>query len=513
MRRWRRRSSYDPPRPGTARRFLPPAARQSRFSSFGLRHQNLRRAAVLSILDGCDAPPRLQARFALGSSGSKTMSKWTGGNQFSLLENGEAFFPRVFECIAAAEREVILETFIWFDDEVGKQLQKALIAAGRRGVRVDVTIDDYGSPDLSAAFLSELAEAGVRVHVFDPGPRLWGWRTNVFRRMHRKIVVIDGARAFVGGINYSVDHLIRHGPEGKQDYAVEATGPIVQSIHAFTCKALEAGRRNARTTLWSRLSERFFRRAGSIARTLRPDNTPPADSGSGSPQKGGAAIFVIRDNRKHTDDIERHYRVGIRAARKRIIIANAYFFPGYRLLKELRKAARRGVDVRLILQGQPDMPIVKVAASMLYHHLIAAGVHVHEFIERPLHGKVAVFDDQLATVGSSNLDPLSLSLNLEANLVIKDAGFNQTLTERLQHLLDHGCKEIGPGDIQESGRWRIVRSFFVFHFLRLYPAWGGWLPAHAPQLQPAHHPVAPESEPAGNHARAAAEPVHRTSAG
>ncbi len=441
------------------------------------------------------------------------MHRWIAGNQFNLLENGEAFFPRVFECIASAEREVILETFIWFDDEVGRQLQEALIAAGRRGVQIDVTIDDYGSPDLSEQFLSELAAAGVRVHVFDPGPRLWGWRTNVFRRMHRKIVVIDGVRAFVGGINYSVDHLISHGPTAKQDYAVEVTGPIVQSVHTFSCKALEAGRRNARTTLWSALRERFSTRAKSIARTLRPDNSQPAESVGASPGQGGSAVFVTRDNRKHTDDIERHYRVGIRAARRRIIIANAYFFPGYRLLKELRKAARRGVDVRLILQGQPDMPIVKVAASMLYHHLMGAGVHIHEFVERPLHGKVAVFDDQLATVGSSNLDPLSLSLNLEANLVIKDAGFNQQLGERLQFLLDHGCKEIGPGDIEESSRWRVIRSFFVFHFLRRYPAWGGWLPAHAPRLRPAHRPITPDSETPGSTPSATTGPAHPTSAG
>jgi cardiolipin synthase len=119
-------------------------------------------------------------------------NRWVGGNRVTLLENGEAFFPRVFECIATAEREVLLETFILFEDKVGQALQAALLTAARRGVQIDMTFDGYGSPDLSAAFISALTQSGVRVHVFDPSPRLWGYRTNLFRRMHRKIVVIDG---------------------------------------------------------------------------------------------------------------------------------------------------------------------------------------------------------------------------------------------------------------------------------------------------------------------------------
>ena len=409
------------------------------------------------------------------------MSKWISGNQFTLLENGEEFFPRVFECVAAAEREVVLETFIWFDDKVGKALQAALITAGSRGVQIDVTIDDYGSPDLTPEFLSALAAVGVRVHVFDPGPRLWGWRTNLFRRMHRKIVVVDGARAFVGGINYSADHLADFGPMAKQDYAVEIVGPIVASIHAFVHRALAAGQRNAQATLMGRLRERFSAQAHTLVQTLRPTSLP-----DDKPQGEAAGIFVTRDNRNHTSDIERHYRIAIRSAHRRIIIANAYFFPGYRLLRELRRAARRGVDVRLILQGAPDMAIVKTAASMLYHHLLGAGVRIFEYRERPLHGKVAVFDDALSTVGSSNLDPLSLALNLEANVLIKDRVFTQHLSERLEHLIAKSCKQILASDIEASGRWRVIRSFFLFHLLRRYPAWGGWFPAHAPRLTLAH---------------------------
>ncbi|MEO6322970.1 MAG: cardiolipin synthase ClsB [Polaromonas sp.] len=401
------------------------------------------------------------------------MTPWVSGNLFHLLENGEAFFPRVFECIAAARQEVVLETFILFEDKVGLALHAALLQAASRGVQIDITIDGFGSPDLSPAFISALTQAGVRVHVFDPAPRLWGWRTNVFRRMHRKIVVVDGQRAFVGGINYSADHLADFGPTAKQDYAVEVQGPIVALIHAFVRDALAEGQRTAARSFGSHLRQRLSDRARRLSLGWRAAPEPAGEA---------AAIFVTRDNRLHTTDIERHYRIAIRAARHRVVIANAYFFPGYRLLKEMRKAARRGVVVQLILQGEPDMAIVKIAASLLYHHLLTAGVQIFEYCERPLHGKVAVSDDEWSTVGSSNLDPLSLSLNLEANVIIKDRAFNQQLTARLEHLMQHNCKQIAAGDLVESNWWRVVRSFFVFHLLSRYPAWAGWLPAHAPRM-------------------------------
>ncbi|MEP6791719.1 MAG: cardiolipin synthase ClsB, partial [Ramlibacter sp.] len=193
-------------------------------------------------------------------------------------------------------------------------------------------------------------------------------------------------------------------------------------------------------------------------------------------------MFVTRDNREHTNDIERHYRIAIRSARQRVVIANAYFFPGYRLVKELRKAVRRGVDVRLILQGEPDMPIVKTAASMLYHYLVLGGVRVYEYCDRPLHGKVALADDEWATVGSSNLDPLSLSLNLEANVIIRDREFNRTLHERLDHLMRTSCKCIQREELGELRGWKLLQSFVAFHLIRRYPAWAHWLPAHAPRL-------------------------------
>ncbi|KDB91578.1 cardiolipin synthase ClsB [Bordetella bronchiseptica] len=272
---------------------------------------------------------------------------WRDGNRFAILENGASYFPRVYTAIGKAREEILIETFILFDDAVGRELREALMAAARRGVRIDVTVDGYGSDSLPPDFIAGLVELGVGFHVFDPRPRLLGMRTNLFRRLHRKIVAIDGTLAYVGGLNFSADHLDDYGPQSKQDYAIEIAGPLAADIRDFARAALAA------------VPRRRWRRARPAA--------PPQAAGP------ARARLVVRDNDQHTNDIEQSYRVAIRAARRDIVIANAYFFPGYRLLRDLRAAAARGVRVRLILQGEPDMPIAQLGARLLYDALAEHG--------------------------------------------------------------------------------------------------------------------------------------------
>ncbi len=388
---------------------------------------------------------------------------WTEGNAVTLLENGDAYFPRLFDAIASARQEVLLETFILFEDRVGLQLRALLVAAAQRGVQVDLTVDGWGTPGLSEAFVDSLADSGARLHVFDPGPRPFGWRPRALRRLHRKIVVVDGRIAFVGGINYSDDHLGDHGPGAKQDYAVEVLGPLVSRLRRFLIAQLPPAPRPA-----------------------QPSPPEPPD-----PPVAGAmrARLAVRDNHEHPDDIERHYRTALRGARERVLIANAYFFPGYRLVRELRLAARRGVDVRLILQGQPDMPIARTAASTLYLHLLRAGVRIFEYRLRPLHGKVALVDGRWATVGSSNLDPLSLALNLEANVEVDDAGFNAGLHAHLTNLMARDCREVQAQALPRVRGLALLRTYLAFHLMRKFPAWARSLPRPAQPLQAA--PLAP----------------------
>lgn len=368
-------------------------------------------------------------------------------HRLRLLENGEEFFARVNEAVDAARREILLETFILFEDKVGQELHRRLVEAARRGVRVELTVDGYGSPGFSHDFLSALADAGARLRVFDPHKPLLGMRMHMFRRLHRKLLVVDGERAFVGGINFGADHLADFGPRAKQDYSLEIEGPLVATVRGFMRTALEGDGTGER---WR----------------------PPRH------QHGDAVRFVVRDNHRHSRAIEAEYRQAIRAAREEVIIANAYFFPGYGFLRDLRQAARRGVAVALVVQGEPDTPLAQTAARTLYRHLVEGGVEIYEYCRRPFHGKVAVIDGEWATVGSSNLDPLSLSLNLEANVFVRDRDFAADLRERLQSLLRRDCQVVDHSRMPPWRPWHVVTRPLLFHFLRRFPDWAGLLPAH-----------------------------------
>ncbi|MNT36878.1 putative cardiolipin synthase YbhO [compost metagenome] len=204
--------------------------------------------------------------------------------------------------------------------------------------------------------------------------------------------------------------------------------------------------------------------------------------------------MVERDNQRQRNAIEEQYLLAFRSARKRLVVANAYFFPGYRLLRELRNAARRGVQVTLILQGQPDMRWVRALSRLLYNYLLRDGVTIYEYCQRPLHGKVALVDDEWSTVGSSNLDPLSLAFNLEANLLIRDRAFNQHLYEHLSELGAQHCKPVTLERMVHGYWWRAPLIFMCFHIIRRFPVIAGWFPAHRQTLQS----LQPDAEVDGN---------------
>lgn len=401
---------------------------------------------------------------------------WTHGNRVRLLENGEEYYPRVFEAIRSARFQVLIETFILFEDKVGLALKQVLVEAARRGVNVVVTVDGWGTPSekLSDRYIHELAQAGVELRVHGQP----GWlgkhlgfvrRLSVFYRLHRKTVVIDGRLAFIGGINFAADHLADFGALSKQDYAVELQGPIVDEMQRLL-DPLSADRPGLRAR-WRRW------------------RTPPALRAPSPPAGDADAMLVVRDNGRHTNDIERHYRLAIRTAREEVLIACAYFFPSYTLLRELRRAARRGVQVRLILQGKPDMAIVPIAARLVYNYLIKNGVQIHEYCKRPLHAKVALVDDVWSTVGSSNLEPFSLSLQLEANVMLRDRAFNRELRARLLSLIENDCIAVDPAKLPPDNWWRAIVGVIVFHFLRHFPWWLQRLPIpHAPDVSVAEPP-------------------------
>lgn len=377
-----------------------------------------------------------------------------GGNQVELLEGGDELFPRLCAAIAGAQREVWLATYIYHDDFAAQAVTSSLAAAAARGVAVHVVVDGFGSKATLPTLRQQLGAVGVRLEVFRPLDRWWAWlQPGQLRRLHQKLCVCDESVAYVGGINVIDDrHDMNHGwtDTPRLDFAVELRGPLAGSVHATT-RAMWARAHLARAwreevrTLAS--GARPAQQAIDLLRQLR--GAGPAEGGPG-PHQPMQAAFVVRDNLRQRRAIERSYVEAIRKARWRVDIAVPYFYPGHNFRRALRQAARRGVRVSLLMQGKVDYRIAAHAARALYAELQGHGVRIFEYTPAFLHAKVAVVDESWATVGSSNIDPLSLLLNLEANVVVRDAGFARVLAARFDaaYAVSH---EVKPG----SGRgWR-----------------------------------------------------------
>ncbi|PKO61155.1 MAG: cardiolipin synthase ClsB [Betaproteobacteria bacterium HGW-Betaproteobacteria-18] len=369
------------------------------------------------------------------------------GHQVDLLQGSQEFFPALVQAIDRSAHEVRLETYIFSVEVSGVQVAQALERAAQRGVKVYLVMDGAGTNSLSKEWGNRFSAAGVAWRIFSPLGGLGILIPSRWRRLHRKLCVVDGRVAFCGGINLLDDFFDpNHGTltAPRFDFAVRVTGPLVQSAHA------------ALVQFWLRLQAARIVRQGDLAaawqvlheaRKADPDALASADlmPAAGNPARTKAAL-ILRDNLRHRTHIERAYRQAIGEAQKDIIIANAYFLPGRKISAGLIHAAQRGVRVRLLLQGRYEYFMQYHAARMVYGKLLAAGVEITEYRVSFLHAKVAVIDGHWATVGSSNLDPLSLLLAREANVVVDDVVFAQNLQARLEHAMQVEGTRVDPAD-------------------------------------------------------------------
>nr|WP_130430883.1 cardiolipin synthase ClsB [Rivibacter subsaxonicus] len=364
---------------------------------------------------------------------------YSGGNEVVLLRGGDALFASMHEAIAAARTEVWVATYIFSEDPAASALAQALAAAAQRGVSVRVVVDGFGSEHSQAALQRLLGEAGAGFAVFRP---LTSWRSwlqpNQLRRLHQKLCVVDARVAFVGGINLIDDRFdLHHGwaEVPRLDYAVRlrgaVVGPIEQTVRAMWTRARFGSDWRDEVRDIAR-DPRPMMAARRLLRTLRvvAPGQVPKEALEALPAV--RAAFVVRDNLRQRRTIERAYIEALQRARERAVIVSPYFYPGRRFRQALGQAARRGVDVRLLLQGNADYRIAAMAARALYEGLLARGVRIFEYQPAFLHAKVALVDRDWATIGSSNIDPLSMLLNLEANIVVSDHGFAATLAAALE---------------------------------------------------------------------------------
>ncbi|MDR0716843.1 MAG: cardiolipin synthase ClsB [Azoarcus sp.] len=371
--------------------------------------------------------------------------EWSGGNAIDLLESGQAYFPALEAAIDGAWREVLLQTYIFAPDATGRRIAAALMRAAARGVVVRVLVDGFGSRAFVRELMADMIAAGVEVLVFRRELRLLPIRRRL-RRMHCKVAVVDGGVAFVGGINIVNDFDAEAPAHPRHDYVVRIEGALLGPI-------LAASRRLWRLTSWVSLRRR-------VRGTYRME--APARAAGGM-----RAIFLVRDNLRHRNDIENAYLEAIARARDEIVLANAYFFPGRRFRHALLAAAGRGVKVTLLLQGVADHPLMQHATRALYPIFLERGIRLFEYRRSLLHAKVAVVDHHWATVGSSNIDPFSLLLAREANVAIDDTGFAAELESRLRAAMREGARELRREDWQRLSRLRRLLCWLAYQAVRL----------------------------------------------
>lgn len=368
------------------------------------------------------------------------------GNQVTLLRNGAEFFPALVGAIDSATNDVWLETYIFADDGVGRRVAGALERAARRGVRVRVLLDGFGSRGLPEPLLEGLRAAGVAVQRFRPHRGWFPIRRSRFRRLHRKVTLVDGRLAFVGGINVIDDHTGHDTGAPRYDYAVLVQGPLVAQVYPVVHR------------LWWLV-------AALSGHPRRPGfDAPPVGAEPAGPVQ---AAFVYRDNVGHRHDIEHLYLEGIRGARAEILVACAYFMPGLRVRQELVAAARRGVRVAVVVQGWSDHRVFQQASRLLYGVLLDAGVEIHEYERSELHAKAAVIDGRWATVGSSNLDPFSLLLGREANVAVFDERFGGELRESILAEMSVGAKQVAFQAWQRRGPVARLAGWLAYAYARV----------------------------------------------
>lgn len=379
------------------------------------------------------------------------------GNAVALLENGEQYFPALEAAIDRAERELFLQSYIFEDDGAGARIAAALSRAAARGVAVRVMVDGFGGRSFVARLMPRLRAAGVQVLIYRRELRPLSLRRHRLRRLHRKMAVIDGREAFVGGINVIDDFGAGALSHPRYDYAVRVEGPLLAPIVASAQR------------LWRLVAWASFRR-----RESQPLLAPPRADPAGSIR----AAFVVRDNLRNRHAIEDAYLEALAGARDEIVIANAYFFPGRRFRQALLDAAARGVRVTLLLQGVSDHPLQTYATRALYPIFLAAGIRLFEYHRSYLHAKVAVIDHHWATVGSSNIDAFSLLLAREANVFVDDEGFAGRLRASLEAAICTGAHELRAPDWQRLPLLRRGLSWLAYQLVRMAIGIAGYGRAH-----------------------------------
>jgi cardiolipin synthase A/B len=341
----------------------------------------------------------------------KNNSGFSNHNKVALLRGGKEYFDLLIKLIDEAEESIHLQTYIFDEDETGTLVAEALIRAASRDVKVYVLLDGYGSQSLSKQFISRLTDAGIYFRRFRP----W-YRTRRFylgRRLHHKVIVVDSWRCTVSGLNISNRYNDTEESKAWLDWALYVEGEIaVKLLHEC---------------------ETRLRLRHTISNTKRNQMLPDTKH---------AVRVRVNDRLRGRREIYDTYLQMFKESSEELIIMSAYFLPGREFRKNIVAAVRRGVKIKVVLTGNADVFLVKYAERFIYRWLFKNKIEVFEYRKNVLHGKIAVSDCSLMTIGSYNVNNLSAFASIELNLDVKDAAFVKSAHDRLQSIIEKDCVKI-----------------------------------------------------------------------
>jgi len=373
------------------------------------------------------------------------MPYYLKGNKIELLKNGKDYFAEVIQSIKKARHSIFVEAYIFSHDVTGEKILNALKEAAKKGIKVYLLLDGFGSRDLSQKIIDEIKASKIHFLFYNPKISPYRMKRISLRRLHRKMFLIDHETAYVGGINIIDDMNVPNGKAPRIDYAAKLSGPVVNFIGRSMVK------------LWKRVSWSHLEKSYVPKHTQKNIADYP---------NGTKLNFIERDNFRHRQDIEKAYLHAIQNAKHEILIANAYFIPGKKFERALIEAAQRGVSVTLLLKGEIDY-FLSNATRAFYGKFLKEGVAIFEYTKSFMHSKVAVIDGTWSTVGSSNIDPFSLLLAREANIFIFDKSFAIQLKKNIQADIRIGGTEILLKDWDKSHLIKRIKSRIAYFLIRL----------------------------------------------
>lgn len=347
------------------------------------------------------------------------------------MESGPGYFQSMRVLIDRAVHLVHLQVYIFSDDTIGREIANSLMAAAQRGVKVFLLVDGFGSSSLSDEFTGNLRKAGVQFRFFSPVrlQRLF----SSGRRMHQKILVVDGRWSLVGGLNVSDRY---HGTAQEpawKDYAISFEGPLSAEVNAFCEK------------VWLKkyLAYPWRKQIALVNPT----------------EKGVEMRLRINDGLRNLNQISSTYRKALRSSDDEILIMASYFTPSRRLLNTLLRASARGIRVNIVLAGESDVPFMKPAIEFLYRRLLKAGIGLYEYLPAVLHAKVCVVDRKWMSIGSYNLNRLSEFYALEANIDVRDTVLASELAGQIEKVMQTECRKVELEETKLSGIQKLRRWF------------------------------------------------------